>query len=85
MKRNTTLVLVMALCALVAGCQDDVESLEDSARSATTPDSGDAPLNVILITIDTLRADALGAYGQKRFTSPNVDSSHGRACSSAMP
>ncbi len=31
------------------------------------------PTNVLLITIDTLRADALGAYGDERGTSPNLD------------
>jgi len=30
--------------------------------------------NVVLITIDTLRADHLGSYGYKRDTSPNIDS-----------
>lgn len=30
--------------------------------------------NVILITIDTLRADRLGSYGHKRDSSPNIDS-----------
>src|SRR3972149_5968083 len=31
------------------------------------------PLNVILITIDTLRADHLSCYGYNRKTSPNID------------
>ena len=30
-------------------------------------------LNVLLVTIDTLRADHLGAYGHRRATSPNID------------
>lgn len=30
-------------------------------------------LNVILITVDALRADHLGCYGYKRNTSPNID------------
>jgi len=30
-------------------------------------------LNVILISVDTLRADHLGCYGYKRETSPNID------------
>lgn len=30
--------------------------------------------NVLLITIDTLRADHLGVYGYRRKTSPNIDS-----------
>jgi arylsulfatase len=37
-------------------------------------DRGPRPrLNVLLITIDTLRADHLGAYGYARPTSPNID------------
>ena len=32
-----------------------------------------APLNVILISIDTLRADHLGCYGYERPTSPTLD------------
>jgi arylsulfatase A-like enzyme len=38
-------------------------------RNLNTPDGP----NVILITIDTLRADHLGAYGYERDTSPNID------------
>jgi arylsulfatase A-like enzyme/tetratricopeptide (TPR) repeat protein len=30
-------------------------------------------LNVLLVTIDTLRADRLGAYGSKRLLTPNLD------------
>ncbi|MFW6195336.1 MAG: sulfatase-like hydrolase/transferase, partial [Chloroflexota bacterium] len=30
-------------------------------------------MNVLLITIDTLRADHLGCYGYARNTSPNID------------
>src|SRR3972149_10241390 len=30
-------------------------------------------LNVLLITVDTLRADHLGCYGYDRPTSPNID------------
>ncbi len=33
----------------------------------------DAPPNVLLIVIDTLRADSLGSYGYNRDTSPNLD------------
>ncbi len=34
---------------------------------------GPRPLNVLLITIDTLRADHLGCYGYERDTTPNLD------------
>lgn len=33
----------------------------------------DEPINVVLITLDTTRADALGSYGQRLNTSPNLD------------
>jgi arylsulfatase A-like enzyme len=41
------------------------EALEDRAR--------ERDLNVVLILIDTLRADRLGAWGYERPTSPNLD------------
>ena len=34
---------------------------------------GDEPPSVILITLDTTRADHLGCYGYFRGTSPNID------------
>jgi arylsulfatase len=39
---------------------------------ASTPEPGCA--NLILITVDTLRADHLGCYGYARVTSPGIDS-----------
>ncbi len=39
----------------------------------TVPSSVPHDLNVLLIAVDTLRADRLGAYGYKRPTSPNMD------------
>lgn len=38
---------------------------------AQTP--GKPPLNVVLITIDTLRADHVGCYGYKQIKTPNID------------
>lgn len=35
--------------------------------------TGDRPLNVIVVGIDTLRPDHLGCYGYQRETSPNID------------
>ncbi len=40
-----------------------------AAAQPRTPE----PMNVILISIDTLRADHLGSYGYSRNTSPNID------------
>ena len=47
-------------------------SLDDIAFVAV-PDGVPKDFNVLFITIDTLRADHLGAYGYKRPTSPNID------------
>lgn len=41
--------------------------------SATTAEAQARP-NVVLITVDTLRADALGVYGNPRARTPNMDS-----------
>ena len=58
---------------------------EERAPSPT-PRAGEPGngLNVLLITIDTLRADHLGAYGYQRKTSPHIDAlaRDGDACSS---
>ncbi|MBT8493654.1 MAG: sulfatase-like hydrolase/transferase [Deltaproteobacteria bacterium] len=40
---------------------------------AELPESVPRPLSVVLVTIDTLRADHLGAYGYSRNTSPRID------------
>jgi arylsulfatase A-like enzyme len=45
-----------------------------AAAPAANPDGRPCPdCNVLLISIDTLRADHLGAYGYSRPTSPNID------------
>ena len=49
--------LLLLLPALVAGCSEAPEE----------------PPNVILISIDTVRADHLGCYGYERDTSPALD------------
>ena len=47
-----------------------------AAVSVCTPaaaDAADTAPSVLLVTIDTLRADRLGSYGYQRATSPNID------------
>jgi len=44
-----------------------------SARMAPVPEAVPRALNLLLITIDTLRADHLGCYGYPRPTSPALD------------
>ncbi len=58
--------LVSALALTACGSQD--AGSERRASSSKTPAT-----NVLLITIDTLRADAVGVYGQSRVVTPHID------------
>ena len=57
--------LIPALLALACSGGTD--------KTETSPTSGEARPNIIVVTLDTLRADALGAYGNKAKPSPNID------------
>ena len=71
-----TLALVILVVILVVACRRG--SPRPSPPPATpTPRAGNG-LSVLLITIDTLRADHLGVYGYRRATSPHIDAMAGR-------
>ena len=63
-KRLAPLVLV-AVIACMGACNDVTED--------ASPAQVNAGVNVLLVTVDTLRADHLSAYGYPRVTSPNID------------
>ena len=44
-----------------------------TAGAGTPLDPSAAPANVLLVSLDTLRADHLGTYGYRRNTSPEID------------
>ena len=58
-KHGISLLLTLVLLVSVSGCEKDVVIT--------------GPPNIILITLDTMRADHLGCYGYDRPTSPNID------------
>jgi arylsulfatase A-like enzyme len=60
---------VLALALAVVACREEARPRPGPAR----PPAGGRTPNVVLITIDTLRADHLGAYGYARPTSPRFD------------
>ena len=62
MKRS---IFILCLCVL-ATCGG-------SGESGLEPIHRNAGINVLLITVDTLRADHLSAYGYPRITSPRID------------
>jgi arylsulfatase A-like enzyme len=53
--------------------QDAVPLGPPAAALAPLPDAVPPDLNLLLVTIDTLRADHLGCYGYGRPTSPEID------------
>ena len=61
------------LCAALSAPTAAGGSDQKSPRSAGPAPGTDERPNVILIVIDTLRADHLSAYGYGRKTSPNID------------
>ena len=61
------LVIVFAVAASLALW------LLGSGRRLVQPEAEAARPNVVMISIDTLRADHLSAYGYERETSPHID------------
>ncbi len=64
-------VLALAFFALALTCQGCSEPGTEGATPAGTPTA--RPATVVLIIVDTLRADHLGLHGYERPTSPQLD------------
>jgi arylsulfatase A-like enzyme len=69
-------LLLLAAVAL-GGCPAPASRSGKAPGGARSAGAGNR-LNVLLVTIDTLRADHLGAYGYGRATSPKIDALAGR-------
>ena len=68
------LVVLGAAIAVFLSMRSEKASVSTPSRdSGTSLTSAPEELNVILITIDTLRADRIGAYGSDRVATPNMD------------
>jgi arylsulfatase A-like enzyme len=68
--RSRSSALVAALALAFAGCPGPSR---EPASLVKPPRAAGNGLNVVLVTIDTLRADHLGTYGYGRATSPRID------------
>ncbi len=68
------------LAAVAVACS------EEPAASRSPPRSAPIPRDLVLITLDTLRADRLGCYGNGRGLTPNLDriAAEGTRCASAV-
>jgi arylsulfatase A-like enzyme len=64
-------VLMAAFALCVSGCPGP--SPKPAVTTKPSPRVAGNRLNVVLVTIDTLRADHLGTYGYSRATSPHLD------------
>jgi len=80
--QSIQLIWVFAFCFSIStpflACQEDSPSSSSQTPSPTQmPAQDSAPSmrtpNLVIITLDTTRADALGAYGQRLETSPHFD------------
>ena len=87
-RRRVVIRLMTALIAVsLVGCRGAERPMApDAGRDSVLGEIDRAGLNVILITIDTLRADHVSCYGD----SPVDDAEHGppggaRACDSPTP
>jgi arylsulfatase A-like enzyme len=65
--RRAALLTAALLCA---ACPQPAARQQKPAGRSSAPGNG---LNVLLLTIDTLRPDHLGSYGYRRATSPAID------------
>lgn len=78
MKHTGTFLLLFILIPLLAFTIASIKKYQEkktvpTAKSINTSSLGCPNCNVILIGIDTLRADHLSSYGYSRKTSPNID------------
>ncbi len=74
--RNTLslpgLVWLVLLVVLACACNSPAEQSNHPGNAASSQEGPSRP-NVIVIAIDTCRADHLGCYGYERDTTPNID------------
>jgi arylsulfatase A-like enzyme len=69
-RRLPRAAVALALPLLLSACPG--RQAQPESTPATPPRAGNG-LNVLLVTIDTLRADHMGSYGYARDTSPAID------------
>ena len=72
MKRASRFLALVAAATALAGCPGRKPERAKPTPSARPAAAGDR-VSVLLITIDTLRADHMSSYGYRRPTSPRMD------------
>lgn len=72
-KKFGTTLLVFIILLMFYFLLFDKDSKNNSHGSRTMMDLTCDKCNILIVTIDTLRADHLGVYGYNRNTTPNID------------
>ncbi len=74
-RRRARLACLIVSFGLAAACAPEPEGAALPSQQAGAPSATAKPRPevVVLVSIDTLRADHLGVYGYERFTSPQLD------------
>ena len=70
--RRSAPLLLGALALMMVGIQGG-KSISESRAVSKLPAAAPSSPNVLVIVVDTLRADHLSSYGYSRLTSPNID------------
>lgn len=65
--------MMVLLAVTASGCSDRAPSENDSASNDAANTTAGERRNVLLITLDTTRADALGCYGNEKAATPSLD------------
>lgn len=75
MSARATLSFAVFCAALLSACGDDSRSPARAPQTASAALAAGAAkgFNVLLVTFDTVRADALGCYGEKNIRTPTID------------
>lgn len=71
--RHCSAILSLLVCALGCNQTEVVREVAAPRPVIKLPTGGQAPLGVIFITVDTLRADYLSSYGHARVLTPSFD------------
>ena len=64
---------ILTILFVVSGCSNTISEYDKDGNILDSKSYKINKANVVLITIDALRADHLGCYGYERNTSPNID------------
>jgi arylsulfatase A-like enzyme len=70
-KRVRLQVIALCLIVLIIGCSEKKEEVVEAVVKDLKPLTNNT--NVVIIILDTLRADKLGCYGNRDDTSPEID------------